>query len=85
MEPGCGGVAFSDVLSCLIFCCRLQSEGDDFFTSYEEVHESFDAMGLQENLLRGIYAYGMFAATRLRPLLLEIDYMFIVYSPSFSH
>ncbi|XP_010502017.1 PREDICTED: eukaryotic initiation factor 4A-2-like [Camelina sativa] len=31
---------------------------DEFFTSYDEVHESFDAMGLQENLLRGIYAYG---------------------------
>ncbi|GFZ16658.1 eif4a-2 [Actinidia rufa] len=32
--------------------------GEEFFTSYDEVHESFDAMGLQENLLRGIYAYG---------------------------
>ncbi|KAH0872830.1 hypothetical protein HID58_070192 [Brassica napus] len=31
---------------------------NEFFTSYDEVHESFDAMGLQENLLRGIYAYG---------------------------
>ncbi|CAH8306148.1 unnamed protein product [Eruca vesicaria subsp. sativa] len=30
----------------------------ELFTSYDEVHESFDDMGLQENLLRGIYAYG---------------------------
>ncbi|XP_047151747.1 eukaryotic initiation factor 4A-15 isoform X3 [Vigna umbellata] len=36
----------------------LTSDGQDFFTSYDEVYESFDAMGLQENLLRGIYAYG---------------------------
>ncbi|KAK8608336.1 hypothetical protein V6N13_023762 [Hibiscus sabdariffa] len=36
----------------------LQTDGDDFFTSYDEVYDSFDAMGLQENLLRGIYAYG---------------------------
>lgn len=38
--------------------CRLSADGQDFFTSYDEVYESFDAMGLQENLLRGIYAYG---------------------------
>ncbi|OEL30211.1 Eukaryotic initiation factor 4A [Dichanthelium oligosanthes] len=31
---------------------------EEFFTSYDEVCESFDNMGLQENLLRGIYAYG---------------------------
>uniref|UniRef100_A0A804PEX5 RNA helicase n=1 Tax=Zea mays TaxID=4577 RepID=A0A804PEX5_MAIZE len=31
---------------------------EDFFTSYDDVCESFDSMGLQENLLRGIYAYG---------------------------
>ncbi|KAL0463811.1 UNVERIFIED_CONTAM: Eukaryotic initiation factor 4A-8 [Sesamum latifolium] len=36
----------------------LQSDGQEFFTSYDEVYDSFDAMGLQENLLRGIYAYG---------------------------
>ncbi|XP_048133996.1 ATP-dependent RNA helicase dbp-5-like [Rhodamnia argentea] len=36
----------------------LSADGEDFFTSYDEVYESFDAMGLQENLLRGIYAYG---------------------------
>nr|XP_011470735.1 PREDICTED: eukaryotic initiation factor 4A-9 [Fragaria vesca subsp. vesca] len=36
----------------------LTAEGQDFFTSYDEVYDSFDNMGLQENLLRGIYAYG---------------------------
>ncbi|KAK2406447.1 eukaryotic initiation factor 4A-10 [Trifolium repens] len=35
----------------------LASDGQDFITTYE-VYDSFDAMGLQENLLRGIYAYG---------------------------
>jgi len=37
---------------------RLSDEGKDFFTSYDEVYDSFDKMGLKENLLRGIYAYG---------------------------
>lgn len=37
---------------------RLTADGQDFFTSYDEVYDSFDSMGLQENLLRGIYAYG---------------------------
>ncbi|CAA6670544.1 unnamed protein product [Spirodela intermedia] len=37
---------------------ELQEEGQDFFTYYDEVYESFDSMGLHENLLRGIYAYG---------------------------
>ncbi|KAM1507061.1 hypothetical protein ACFX10_016562 [Malus domestica] len=36
----------------------LGGDWQEFFTSYDEVHDSFDAMGLQENLLRGIYAYG---------------------------
>ncbi|XP_073223441.1 eukaryotic initiation factor 4A-8-like [Cicer arietinum] len=36
----------------------LASDGQEFFTSYDEVHDNFGAMGLQENLLRGIYAYG---------------------------
>jgi len=31
---------------------------DNFFTDWEETYESFDQMGLHENLLRGIYAYG---------------------------
>ncbi|KAL5555746.1 hypothetical protein UlMin_037982 [Ulmus minor] len=34
------------------------SSAEDFFTSYKEVFDSFDAMGLQENLLKGIYVYG---------------------------
>lgn len=38
---------------------RSTGETEEFFTSYDEVFESFDDMGLQENLLRGIYAYGM--------------------------
>ncbi|XWS17619.1 hypothetical protein CRYUN_Cryun33cG0082700 [Craigia yunnanensis] len=37
---------------------ELVADGTYFFTSYDEVYDSFDAMGLQENLLRGIYAYG---------------------------
>ncbi|KAK2965616.1 hypothetical protein RJ640_008457, partial [Escallonia rubra] len=36
----------------------LAADGQEFFTSYDESFDSFDAMGLQENLLRGIYAYG---------------------------
>nr|GEZ55793.1 aldehyde dehydrogenase family 2 member B4, mitochondrial-like [Tanacetum cinerariifolium] len=35
----------------------LSVEGQDFFTSYDEVTETFDAMVLLENLLRDIYAY----------------------------
>lgn len=34
---------------------------EDFFTSYDEVCESFDNMGAtRENLLKGIHACGMF-------------------------
>ncbi|KAH7657531.1 RNA helicase protein [Dioscorea alata] len=36
----------------------LSEKGADFFIEYDEVYDSFDLMGLQENLLRGIYAYG---------------------------
>lgn len=50
-----------DVLAHSVFWGRLQADGQEFFTSYDEVHDSFDAMGLEENLLRGIYAYGMYA------------------------
>jgi hypothetical protein len=38
--------------------CSLNAEGDDFISTWDEVHETFDVMGLHENLLRGIYAYG---------------------------
>mmetsp|Transcript_18139 Transcript_18139/g.25094 ORF Transcript_18139/g.25094 Transcript_18139/m.25094 type:complete len:412 (-) Transcript_18139:315-1550(-) len=36
----------------------LNPDSEDFAPEWEEVFESFDAMGLHENLLRGIYAYG---------------------------
>jgi translation initiation factor 4A len=36
----------------------LNGEGDYFISTWDEVHETFDVMGLHENLLRGIYAYG---------------------------
>lgn len=35
-----------------------EGEGEKFFTEWEETYDSFDQMGLHENLLRGIYAYG---------------------------
>ncbi|MQL73320.1 hypothetical protein Taro_005649 [Colocasia esculenta] len=37
---------------------KLVEDGKEFFTSYDEVYDTFDSMGLQENLLRGIYSYG---------------------------
>jgi len=43
-----------------LFYLRIAADGDEFWTSYDEVYDSFDAMGLAENLLRGIYAYGEF-------------------------
>ncbi|GMG99120.1 hypothetical protein Nepgr_000960 [Nepenthes gracilis] len=36
----------------------LSEEGKEFFTTYDEVCDSFDKMDLKENLLRGIFAYG---------------------------
>ena len=40
-------------------CCCSMGEGEGtFYTEWEETFESFDQMGLHENLLRGIYAYG---------------------------
>ena len=39
---------------------RLSGDGDDLISTWDEVNESFDSMNLHENLLRGIYAYGMF-------------------------
>lgn len=54
-------------------CCSAlaplsnSGEGDDMIATYDEVFESFDAMGLHENLLRGIYAYGE-ASVKLPPL-----------------
>lgn len=48
------------MLIVIFHCHRLSvsADGQDFFTSYDEVCDTFDAMGLQEKLLRGIYAYG---------------------------
>lgn len=36
----------------------LQNDVEDMVSDWTEVAETFDVMGLQENLLRGIYAYG---------------------------
>jgi hypothetical protein len=33
-------------------------KGDEIQTNWDETVESFDAMNLHDNLLRGIYAYG---------------------------
>ena len=38
----------------------MENDKDDMISDWEEVAESFDQMGLHENLLRGIYAYGGF-------------------------
>ena len=40
------------------FRTRRTSGGKEFYTEWEESFDSFDQMGLKENLLRGIYAYG---------------------------
>lgn len=56
---------------------RLTNDGQDFFTSYDEVYESFDAMGLQENLLRGIYAYGMLHHSLLLLFFFFPSYFFV--------
>ena len=42
----------------LLPCHSLSNNEDKFFTDWEETFDSFDQMGLHENLLRGIYAYG---------------------------
>lgn len=48
--------------TCIIFFInggrRLNAEGQEFFTSYDEAYDTFDAMELKEDLLKGIYAYG---------------------------
>ncbi|KAK6248727.1 hypothetical protein QUC31_020292 [Theobroma cacao] len=36
----------------------LLADGQDVIASWDEVYDTFDAMGLLQNLLRGIYAYG---------------------------
>jgi hypothetical protein len=37
---------------------RTSGGSKEFYTEWEESFDSFDQMGLKENLLRGIYAYG---------------------------
>lgn len=37
---------------------QCSTGGKEFYTEWEESFDSFDQMGLKENLLRGIYAYG---------------------------
>ncbi|XP_058774023.1 uncharacterized protein LOC131648264 isoform X2 [Vicia villosa] len=32
---------------------QLSTDGQELITTYDEVYDTFDAMGLQENLLRG--------------------------------
>ncbi|MFS7945689.1 putative RNA helicase [Helianthus anomalus] len=61
----CSSVGICILRYCFILIMLASSDllyrltnGQDFFTSYDEVYDSFDAMGLQENLLRCIYAYG---------------------------
>jgi hypothetical protein len=39
-----------------------REDAGEFFTSYDEVCESFDDMAIQENLFRGIYTYGRLGA-----------------------
>jgi len=36
----------------------LKYDSNSFYQDWEESFETFDQMGLNENLLRGIYAYG---------------------------
>lgn len=37
---------------------KVMAETSEFYTEWEESFDSFDQMNLNENLLRGIYAYG---------------------------
>ncbi|XP_077231038.1 uncharacterized protein LOC143864114 isoform X4 [Tasmannia lanceolata] len=47
-----------------------------FFTESNEVYDCFDSIGLQENLLRGIYAYGK--SNALRNILEEIVTIYLM-------
>ena len=42
-----------------VFLARRQAGGGEFWSDWNESSESFDQMDLHENLLRGIYAYGV--------------------------
>lgn len=67
------------ILVLMNYLCRLSSDGQEFFTSYDEVHDSFDVMGFQENLLRGIYAYGRYMA--LFPFCEEFKALLVSWIP----
>ena len=41
----------------------MENDAEDMVSDWNEVAESYDVMGLQENLLRGIYAYGVRVAS----------------------
>ncbi|KAJ0608570.1 putative RNA helicase [Helianthus annuus] len=58
----------------------ISTDGQDFFTSYDEVYDIFDAMGLQENLLRGIYAYGWYISNFVVGLVSFLWYNCVLYS-----
>uniref|UniRef100_A0A7S3R1S0 RNA helicase n=2 Tax=Dunaliella tertiolecta TaxID=3047 RepID=A0A7S3R1S0_DUNTE len=55
-EAGAG--AFDDKQFDAKMASIMGNNEDKFFTDWEETFDSFDQMGLHENLLRGIYAYG---------------------------
>ena len=60
---GAGAVAGASLFDARQYDAKMKEilssrEGEEAFARYDEVHESFDEMGLHQNLLRGIYAYG---------------------------
>ena len=55
MHFECASVCCSHALQAR--ACRTQ-DGGEFFQEWTESSDSFDQMGLNESLLRGIYAYG---------------------------
>lgn len=55
---GPGGIEFDARQHVSKMNAQLTQNSKEFST-YNEIYESFSEMGLQENLLRGIYAYGL--------------------------
>eukprot|EP00199_Chlamydomonas_sp_CCMP681_P002051 CAMPEP_0119101226 /NCGR_PEP_ID=MMETSP1180-20130426/334_1 /TAXON_ID=3052 ORGANISM="Chlamydomonas cf sp, Strain CCMP681" /NCGR_SAMPLE_ID=MMETSP1180 /ASSEMBLY_ACC=CAM_ASM_000741 /LENGTH=412 /DNA_ID=CAMNT_0007085311 /DNA_START=118 /DNA_END=1356 /DNA_ORIENTATION=+ len=58
MAGDAGAAAFDDKEYDKKMAGFMESNEDKFYTDWEETFDSFDQMGLHENLLRGIYAYG---------------------------
>jgi len=58
MAGDAGVTAFDDKAFDQKMQSFLQNNEDKFYTDWEETYDSFDAMGIHENLLRGIYAHG---------------------------